>query len=381
MAVTVRSQSRKDRFTQEPFVAFAFSDVFAGTVVPYDPVWESAPVGGKPVGCRIPQLACTRVGTANTPYVIANGAQLSGLDIIGSCITTANPTDQFHLTDFYFTPTFTTMPTTDRAMMFGKNLDFGGSLIEWGTIGGPAASVSSWQNCVDGGNYTIRYCALSRGVDGLHMNAVGNGKVYGCRISHGHYYSWWNTATGAPRSANFTDADGAPVALKGTSFEGGSAGTVTTTQPSHRRGGHCVQQVPAFVGTGTAAVITTDSMHGTKSMEASQSSTVSSTAYALYNGYTATSAACRFYFKISTVAPAANIIIMRSFDNTPARWLAVSVLTTGKLRLTLTSADTTTYTGAVTLSANTWYRVEWSATLGNASNAVVNFQYYLGDSS
>lgn len=200
--------ARGGRVRYPGYVAFDFGDVFAGTVVPYDPLWESGGAGRYPVGSRIPKAACTPVGTANTPYVIADGAELSGLDIIGSCITTATSSDQFHLSDFYFTPTFTTMPTTDRAMMFGHNLDFGGSLIEWGTIGGPSANVSSWQNCVDGGNYHLKYCALSRGVDGLHMNSIGNGVVEGCVVSHGHYYAWWNDAGGAVRTSNFTDFGG-----------------------------------------------------------------------------------------------------------------------------------------------------------------------------
>jgi hypothetical protein len=201
------------RLIYEGFVPFVFADVFTQDVIPYDPDWED-PSGYadvnkyRPVGCRVADADLEVINTPNVPYVIADGAEIRNKKIFASQITTANDTDQFLMEDVKFIPTFTTMPTANRAMIRGHNNNLGGSVIRWCSIGGPSANVSSWQNCVDGGNYLFEYCALSRGVDAFHMDLVGNGKAHGCVASHGHNYWWWNAGTNAVRTANFTDADG-----------------------------------------------------------------------------------------------------------------------------------------------------------------------------
>jgi hypothetical protein len=191
------------------FVAFDLSDVFAGAVVPYDPEFESGGAGRYPVGSRIPRASCTRVDVDT--FTPTAGQEYSGLDIYCRVFAPATVSDgAFWMHDCYVTPTFTSAqrPTATKPMVGGHNLDFGGALFEWVTLGGAAASTSVWQNCIEGGNWTARYCALSRGVDALKMNTVGNGVAEGCRISHGHYNAYWNDSTGLVRSANFTDFGG-----------------------------------------------------------------------------------------------------------------------------------------------------------------------------
>lgn len=62
-----------------------------------------------------------------------------------------------------------------------------------------------WKDCIDGGNYTVRYSELLRGIDGMGGNLTGNATMEMCRIYHGHYGAWWNDSTGAKRTATFND--------------------------------------------------------------------------------------------------------------------------------------------------------------------------------
>jgi hypothetical protein len=169
------------------------------------------------------------------------------------------------------------------------------------------------------------------------------------------------------------------MALQILGFEGGTAGSALSTTNPPTAAGDTKFGVVTTTGTATGTVSSADAAHGTKCMECVQTSTTSSTEFGTWSGYTATSAAFRFYFKVTTL-PGSNVVIMRSFNNSAVRWLSVQVNSLNKLVLQLTNSDTTVYTSTSAISANTWYRVEGSVTMGNASNAVVNFKYYVGDS-
>jgi hypothetical protein len=174
-----------------------FTPFEAGTVQPSGLL----DAGTRNVGPRLDALQIHE-GDIN----LTSGMVLQGLDIHGR-VTTA-------------TSTFATPPivrdciirgkpgaTSQRAMAVGHSYDFGGTLFEWCRFDGTGTE-SLWQDCINGGNYTLRYCELMRGVDGLGMNTVGNATVEACRIYRGHYASYWSDAAGASRTATFTDFGG-----------------------------------------------------------------------------------------------------------------------------------------------------------------------------
>lgn len=97
--------------------------------------------------------------------------------------------------------------TTTDAMARGTSYNFGGALFEYCRFDG-AGREHMLTNCVGGGGYTLRYCELLRGVDGVAMNNTGNATVEFCRIYHSFYTAYWNDATGAPRTTTYTDFGG-----------------------------------------------------------------------------------------------------------------------------------------------------------------------------
>jgi len=173
------------------------------------------------------------------------------------------------------------------------------------------------------------------------------------------------------------------VTDKGTTFESGTAGSAVTTSNPPTSGADTAFGTVTTTGTGSATVVNTDhsGTAGTKCMECAQTSTASSSAFGLYGGFAATTVRFKFKFKYVTSVPSGDIVIMRSFNSSAVRWLSIAKTTTNKLELRLTNSDTVTYTSTATIAADTWYRVEGSVTLGSASNATVNIQWYVDDST
>lgn len=89
------------------------------------------------------------------------------------------------------------------------------------------------------------------------------------------------------------------------------------------------------------------------------------------------SALIRFYFRLSSVAPSVTIPLIGVYSNTTAR-ARFGVSNAAK---PLTQNGTTSNAppaGAPTLSANTWYRVEWEV---NGTGGWQKFSIYLGDNT
>lgn len=89
----------------------------------------------------------------------------------------------------------------------GGSGTFQGAAFEWCTLD-QTGREGGWTNGFEGGYYTADYCDILRTVDGAEFNANGNASIRCSRISHGVYFSWWNTGTGAVRTATFTDFGG-----------------------------------------------------------------------------------------------------------------------------------------------------------------------------
>lgn len=180
------------------FPTFTSLDVFNGLAVPTG----SLDAGTRNVGCRIPDAKLTVVAG---DHVGANGVTYRGLDIQGQ-VTTAATTDKAFYIDCKIRGK--NKPTSQNAMAVGHNFNFGGTTFTYCTFDGSGRE-SMWMDCINGGNWVLNYCELMRGVDGLGANAVGKGVAYCCRVYHGHYQAFWNTAAGAVRSSTYTDAGGA----------------------------------------------------------------------------------------------------------------------------------------------------------------------------
>lgn len=179
------------------FPTFTDLDVFNGVAIPTG----SLDSGTQNVGCRIPRAQLTTVAG---DHVGANGVTYRGLLIQGQ-VTTAASTDQAFYVDCVILGK--NRPTSKQAMAVGHNYDFGGTTFTYCTFDATGRE-SMWQDCINGGNWTLNYCELMRGVDGLGGNTVGNGVAYCCRVYHGFYQSWWDDVAGAPRTASYTDFGG-----------------------------------------------------------------------------------------------------------------------------------------------------------------------------
>jgi len=101
---------------------------------------------------------------------------------------------------------------------------------------------------------------------------------------------------------------------------------------------------------------------------------------ALASNVTSGTVYTRGYFSSSTVAPSGNIDLIRELDSTNATLaVAVTLLTTGKLRL-FAGSDSTTADSTAALTANTWYRIELRVLVSDTVGEL-ELRYYLGDST
>ena len=98
-------------------------------------------------------------------------------------------------------------PTAQDAIARGNSYNFSGTVFEWCRFDATGRE-SMWNDCISGGNYTVRYSEILRGVDGIGANAAGNATIECCRIYKGYYQSFWNDATNSRRETTYTDWGG-----------------------------------------------------------------------------------------------------------------------------------------------------------------------------
>lgn len=162
------------------------------------------------------------------------------------------------------------------------------------------------------------------------------------------------------------------MTLRANSAEGGSNGTTVTTGNSGGASGDAFNTVS--IGTGGSATFTSASeAHGTLSY--SLGSATGAT-FVAWTGWNTATAACRFYFMFPTL-PSAQMILVR-LRNAGGVVLELDITAANKFQVR-NQTPAIVFTGTTTLSANTWYRVEFGAT-PNATTAAINVDYYVGDS-
>jgi hypothetical protein len=160
------------------------------------------PVGMYDVGTRNvgPRIAESAMEVINGDVTLTSTTHLAGKIIYGQVTGRGGS-----LTDCIIRGR--NKPTSQQPMAVGQSYNFGGTVFTWCRIDGTGRE-SGFMDCINGGNYTIRYSELYRGVDGVGMNTVGGATVECCRIADSYYMSWWNDATNSVRTTSFTDAGG-----------------------------------------------------------------------------------------------------------------------------------------------------------------------------
>src|SRR5665213_761068 len=160
------------------------------------------PIGAGDSGTRNvgPRIAEASLTIYNGDITLTPSSNISGLDIYGT-VTGRGGT----VTDCIIRGH--DKPVSQDAMATGQSFDFGGATFEWCRFDGTGRE-STWNDCIDGGNYTARYCEFTRGVDGIGADAVGNANIECCRIYNGYYTSWWDDTNGVVRTTSYTDFGG-----------------------------------------------------------------------------------------------------------------------------------------------------------------------------
>lgn len=172
-----------------------FYEFTPGAVKPLSYKDEALGIGIRNVGPRVSSFTPHYGDITLTP-----GMQLSGLEIFGRITGRGDSTTK--ISDCIIRGNGTRVSAVG-----GQSLNLGGAVIEWSRIE-LDNNQEGFSDAVEGGNYTLRYCELLRGVDGLHWNTLGNATAHCCRIANGFYTAWWNDGTDSVRTANYTDADG-----------------------------------------------------------------------------------------------------------------------------------------------------------------------------
>lgn len=205
--ITVTGGRLRDRNTLEPDLWPAFTP---GLVKPVG----SRDAGVRNVGPRMEDSALT---VYNGDITLTTNQVLTGMYINGK-VTCAAGTTGAVVRDCVIRGVPGT--TSQSATAVGPSYNFRGTVFEWCRFDATGTE-SLWQDCIDGGNYTVRYSELLRGVDGMGANIVGNATMETSRIYHGKYASWWNDSTGTKRTATFTDYGGNTVSTPFTAHASG----------------------------------------------------------------------------------------------------------------------------------------------------------------
>lgn len=162
-------------------------------------------------------------------------------------------------------------------------------------------------------------------------------------------------------------------------FEAGTAGTLSTSNPPTSGTNSAFNAGPIVAGTGSGVLLSGDGANGTKCMQLTQTTTVSSSAYMMWNGLSDTTFSFAASFKVPVAQTSGRQTLLRAYDNTNVRFLSVIVTEANRLLVQVTNSDTTLYYAPTVLTAGSWYRVEGQFGVGTSVNATVN--YYLGDST
>lgn len=189
--VTVGTSGLPNRALSE-FVEFA--ELAVEPVGRYD-------TGTRNVGCRV-DVADLEVYNGDitlTPGLIVQGVLLNGRFIgtgsedtlVEDCIC-AGPT-----------------PGTSQnySARGGGAGTFGGALFKWVTMDSTGREFPN-SSGFEGGGYTAQFCEIMRSVDGFIVNSSYPVDWDRSRVSHGHYFAWWNDVANAVRTATFTDYGG-----------------------------------------------------------------------------------------------------------------------------------------------------------------------------
>lgn len=164
--------------------------------------------------------------------------------------------------------------------------------------------------------------------------------------------------------------------LKKYNFENGTAGSALSSSDTPTSGETAFNLVTVQSG-GTCTYDTTQAAHGTQSVKLVPGSGL--TDDFRWTGYSASSFSISFYIYM-TALPTAELFLARGTAG-GANVFTVELSNSGKLRLLDTRGTSTIVWGATnTLPLNQWVRIEAYVTI-NASTAVENVAYYLGDST
>lgn len=159
-----------------------------------------------------------------TPYygdlVLTSGQEVYGLDIHGMVTTSASLATPAYVHDCIIRGN-NTINTGGTGTAIGHNYNLSGTVFEWCRFDA-TGNENSFLDGVSGGGFTVRYCEILRGVDGIHLTQ-GNVTAECCRIYYGHYFSWWDDVANARRTTSFTDYGGT---LRSTPFPTQSSGDV-----------------------------------------------------------------------------------------------------------------------------------------------------------
>lgn len=172
-----------------------------GTVKPLGYIDEIDGLGAQNVG--------PRPGITLTPYygdlILTSGQEVSGLDIHGRVTTSAALTTPAYVHDCIIRGN-STIDTGGTGTAIGHNYNFSGTVFEWCRFDA-TGNENGFLDGLSGGNFTVRYSEILRGVDGIHLTQ-GNVTAECCRIYHGYYFAWWDDGAGAVRTTSFTDYGG-----------------------------------------------------------------------------------------------------------------------------------------------------------------------------
>jgi hypothetical protein len=164
-------------------------------------------------------------------------------------------------------------------------------------------------------------------------------------------------------------------------YEEGTAGTTMTTGNTGGSGSTAFSAIGT--GTGVTVAFDSDAMHGSVAGKTAVGTT-SAAAYQQWSsavmGTISTVSYGRAYFKVASLTLTGDAIIAFLTGSTFGGGIQLGGVSAGKLNFQNTAfGQTNTFT--TTLSANTWYRLEWQITPGASAAGRLVVKLFLGDST
>lgn len=169
------------------------------------------------------------------------------------------------------------------------------------------------------------------------------------------------------------------MATKSNTFEGGVAATTITVANSGGGSGDAFTADSGAVTDGVREFTTVQKMHGSFGMRYACRATSEAKWVAWDNGADLTSAYGRFYLRYDNINAGTKIAQLRSASG-GAIYAYIALTSAGLIQVRHGTDSGQAGAWNPTLSANTWYRVEWFCDpSGAAANADVRVRVYLGD--